>query len=74
MPPIRSQTSKNSAEQEGRILLAIQAIKKQEIATIALAARTFNILLFDDHGVALRSITVREIANILFVVCETIPV
>ncbi|KAJ5336427.1 uncharacterized protein N7506_004449 [Penicillium brevicompactum] len=31
------------AEQEGRILLAIQAIKKQEIATIALAARTFNV-------------------------------
>lgn len=43
MPPIRSQTSRNSAEQEGRILLAIQAIKKQEIATITLAARTFNV-------------------------------
>ncbi|KAJ5158133.1 uncharacterized protein N7500_007784 [Penicillium coprophilum] len=43
MPPIRSRSSKNLIEQEGRILLAIQAIKKQEIRTIAAAARTFNI-------------------------------
>ncbi|CRL29537.1 Helix-turn-helix, Psq [Penicillium camemberti] len=43
MPPIRSQSSSNSTEQEGRLLLAIQAIKKQEIRTIAAAARTFNI-------------------------------
>ena len=43
MPPIRSQSSQKSTEQEGRILLAIQAIQKQEIATIALAARTFNV-------------------------------
>jgi signal recognition particle subunit SEC65 len=43
MPPIRSRSSKDSIEQEGRLLLAIQAIKKQEIRTIAAAARTFNI-------------------------------
>jgi hypothetical protein len=43
MPPIRSQTLRNSAEQESRLLLAIQAIEKQEIATISLAARTFNV-------------------------------
>ena len=34
MPPIRSRSSKNSIEQEGRILLVIQAIKKQEISAI----------------------------------------
>lgn len=43
MPPIRSQRSKDLIEQEGRLLLAIQAIKKQEIRTIAAAARTFNL-------------------------------
>lgn len=43
MPPIRSQASTNLVEQEGRLLLAIQAIKKQEIATISLAARTFDV-------------------------------
>jgi hypothetical protein len=43
MPPIRPQTSRNSVEQEGRILLAIQALKKQDIATVSLAARTFNV-------------------------------
>ncbi len=30
MPPIRSQSSRDSIEQEGRILLAIQAIKNQD--------------------------------------------
>ncbi|KAI2714075.1 transcriptional regulator family: Centromere protein B, DNA-binding region and Helix-turn-helix [Penicillium roqueforti] len=43
MPPIRSQSSRNSTEQEGRILLAIQAIKKQEISAIREAARRFNV-------------------------------
>ena len=43
MPPIRSQSSKNPAEQEGRLLLAIQAIKKQEISAIREAARRFNV-------------------------------
>ena len=43
MPPIRSQRSQKSIEQEGRILLAIQAIKKQEIRAIREAARHFNV-------------------------------
>ena len=43
MPPIRSQSSRNSIEQEGRILLAITAIQKQEISTIREAARLFNV-------------------------------
>jgi hypothetical protein len=43
MPPIRSRSSKNSTEQEGRILLAIQAFKNQEISSIREAARRFNV-------------------------------
>jgi hypothetical protein len=43
MPPIRSQSSKNSTEREGRILLATQAIKKQEISSTREAARYFQI-------------------------------
>ncbi|KAJ5281107.1 hypothetical protein N7478_006479 [Penicillium angulare] len=43
MPPIRLQTSRNSIEQEGRILLAIQAIKNQEISAVREAARRFNV-------------------------------
>lgn len=39
MPPIRTKTSRNLIEQEGRILLAIQVIKKQEISTICEAVR-----------------------------------
>ena len=43
MPPIRSQSSRNSIEQEGRILLAIQAFKNKEISSIREVARRFNI-------------------------------
>ena len=43
MPPIRTQSSRNSIEREGRILLAIQAIKKQEITAIREAARRFDV-------------------------------
>ena len=43
MPPIRSRSSKNSTEQEGRILLAIQAFKNQEISSIREVARRFNV-------------------------------
>ena len=43
MPPIRSQNRQNLTEQEGRILLAIQAIKKQEKLLIREAARIYNI-------------------------------
>jgi hypothetical protein len=43
MPPIRARSSRNSIEQEGRILLAIQAIKNHEINAIREAARRFNV-------------------------------
>ena len=43
MLPIGSQNSRNSTEQEGRDLSALQAIKKQEISTICEAARRFNV-------------------------------
>jgi hypothetical protein len=43
MPPIRTQSSQNRTEQEGRILLAIQAIRKQEITSIREAARRFEV-------------------------------
>jgi hypothetical protein len=43
MPPIRSQSSSNLAKQEGRILLAIQAFKNKEIATIREVARRFEV-------------------------------
>ena len=43
MPPIRPQSSTDLIEQEGRILLAIQAFKKQEFTNISIAARTFNV-------------------------------
>ena len=43
MPLIRSRSSSNSAEQEGRILLAIQAFKNKEISSIRELARRFNI-------------------------------
>jgi hypothetical protein len=59
MPPIRTQSSQKRTEQEGRILLAIQAIQKQEIASIREAARQFNVpystLTTRLHGVQSRA-------------------
>jgi DDE superfamily endonuclease/Tc5 transposase DNA-binding domain/helix-turn-helix, Psq domain len=43
MPPIHNQNRQKLTEQEGRILLAIQAIKNKEIANVREAARLFNI-------------------------------
>ena len=43
MPPIRSRSSTNIVEQEGRILLAIQAFKNQEISSIREVARCFEV-------------------------------
>jgi transcriptional antiterminator len=43
MPPIRTQSSQKRTEQDGRILLAIQAIQNQEFASICEAARQFNV-------------------------------
>ena len=41
MTPIRSQRSRKSVEQEGRILLAVEAIQKQEIRSLREAARRY---------------------------------
>ena len=43
MPPIRPRSSTKSVEQEGRILLAIEAFKKKEITSIRGVARIFNV-------------------------------
>jgi hypothetical protein len=43
MPPKRPRSSQKSVEQEGRILLAIQAIKNDEITSIREAARRFDV-------------------------------
>ena len=43
MPPTRSRPSRDSIEQENRLLLAIQAIKKKEINSIRDAVRQFNV-------------------------------
>jgi len=43
MPPIRTQSSQKRTEQEGRILLAVQAIQKQEFTSLRGAARCFNV-------------------------------
>ena len=43
MPPIRSRKSSKLIEQEGRILLAIQAFKNQEISSVREIARRFEI-------------------------------
>jgi DNA invertase Pin-like site-specific DNA recombinase len=43
MPPKARQNSRNSIEKEGRIILAISALNKQEISSIREAARIFNI-------------------------------
>jgi hypothetical protein len=43
MPPKARQNSNNSIEKEGRVLLAISAIQKQEIRSIREAARVFDI-------------------------------
>ena len=43
MPPIRAQSSRNSTEQEGRLLLAIQAIKNQEISSVHKAVCIYKV-------------------------------
>lgn len=43
MPPDRAQSSRNSIEQEGCILLAIKVIQKKEITSIREIARRFNV-------------------------------
>ena len=43
MPPIRTKSSQNSTEQEGRVLLAIEAYKNKEITSLHEVARRFDI-------------------------------
>ncbi|KAJ5568122.1 hypothetical protein N7450_010608 [Penicillium hetheringtonii] len=43
MPPIRTESSQKSANQEGRILLALSDIKDSRIASIRAAAKLYNI-------------------------------
>ncbi|KAJ5272875.1 hypothetical protein N7478_008000 [Penicillium angulare] len=43
MPPIRAQSSRNSAEKEGRILLAIKDIKNGCISSVRAAATLYVI-------------------------------
>jgi hypothetical protein len=43
MPPKVCTNSKNSVEQEGRVLLAVSALKKKEILNIREAARVYNV-------------------------------
>jgi hypothetical protein len=61
MPPIRARGSTNLTEQEGRILLAIQAIKNQEISSVRKAARIYNVpettLRDRRHGTTNRAIS-----------------
>ena len=43
MPPKSRQKSRNLIEQEGRLILAISALKKQQISSIRQAARVYTI-------------------------------
>lgn len=43
MPPIRSQRSRNSYEREGRLLLAVSAIKEAKVMSIRQAARLYQV-------------------------------
>lgn len=43
MPPIRGQKAQKSVEQEGRILLAIEAIKNGRFTSVAAAASSFKV-------------------------------
>ncbi|KAJ9298765.1 transcriptional regulator family: Helix-turn-helix [Paecilomyces variotii] len=43
MPPKQPKSSKNCVEQEGRLLLAIQALKENQIPSVRKAASVFNV-------------------------------
>jgi ribosome biogenesis GTPase A len=43
MPPKRPRSALNSIEQEGRVLLAIKAIKNKELTSRRVAARRFGV-------------------------------
>ena len=43
MPPKSRQKSRNLIEQEGRLILAISALKKQQISSVRQAARVYTV-------------------------------
>ena len=43
MPPIRTEKSRKSIEQEGKVLLAISDIQNGKISSIRQAARVYNV-------------------------------
>jgi hypothetical protein len=43
MPPIRNKNSYNSAEQEGRVLLAISDLQNKKISNIGRAAKIYKV-------------------------------
>jgi hypothetical protein len=50
MPLIRTKSSQKSANQEGRILLALNDIKNSRIKSICAAAKLYNIPPDSAHG------------------------
>jgi hypothetical protein len=60
MLPIRSRSSQNSVEQEGRILLAIQAFKNKEIPSVREAARRLKFQI--QHSTRLYGVKHRAIS------------
>jgi hypothetical protein len=61
MPPIRTESSHKSANQEGRILLALSDIKNGRIASIRAAAKVYDLprstLQTRAHGIVSRADT-----------------
>jgi hypothetical protein len=43
MPPIRNKNKRNSLEKEGRLILALTALKKEQITSIREVARQFEV-------------------------------
>ena len=59
MPPIRDKKSRNSVEQEGRILLALSGLKNGKFRNISEAARIYEVprttLIDRHHGIQMKA-------------------
>ena len=59
MPPIRDKKSRNSVEQEGRILLALSGLKNGKFGNISAAARIYEVprttLIDRHHGIQMKA-------------------